>query len=256
MKKSLLLLFVLFFLCGCYKEKREYLEGAIDSYSDDFESYLHTDSLYGDDHWSGNQLTIPENAVSIDTQIVHSGNQSLCFFAKPKSGNTVSKASLLKNNFGFENNSVVEYEAWYYIQSQESLPDLFLVDFEDPAYISSSPGFRIMINENEEVCVERNKMNHHTLQQTIGTHKKFPKNQWVKLKIEFKLSQRKKGYVKIWQDDELILDHSNVITLAKDFAYASLGTVGFLRQIEIGITANGTAGDLVMYMDDFRIKKM
>lgn len=248
-------IFLLILIAGCYKEKRDYLANAARSYSDDFESYTNAESLYSDAHWSGNQLTLAENTVSIDTTIVHSGNQSLRCFAKPTTNGIVSKAGLLKNNLAFENNSVVEYEAWYYIESQESLSNLFLIDFEDPAYISSSPGFRIMVNENDELCVERNKMNHSTLQQTIASHQKIPKGQWVKLKLEFKLSKRKKGYVKVWQDDLLILEHYNVITLAKDFVYATQGTVGFLRQVEPGITANSSAGAVVMYVDDLLVRQ-
>lgn len=255
MKKLLCLTLILLF-ASCFKERREYLADAPDSYSDDFESYPNADSLYGEDHWSDNQLTVGGNSITIDTQIVHSGNRSLRCYAGLNQGNTVSKASLFKNNMGFENGSVVEYEAWYYVQSQASLENLFLADFEDPAYISSSPGFRIMLNADEAICVERDKMNHGTLQQTISTPKKFPKDQWVKLKVEFKLSQRKKGYVKVWQDDELILEHDRVITLAKDFIYATEGTVGFLRQFEVAITANSSKDAVTMYLDDVKIRQL
>ena len=253
--KKLPFVFLLLLFSGCYKEKRDYIADAAHSYSDDFESYANADSLYSDAHWSANQLTVDGNTISIDTIIVHSGNQSLRCFAKPTSSEIVSKAGLLKNNLAFENNSVVEYEAWYFIESQQSLSNLFLVDFEDPAYISASPGFRIMVNANGELCAERKKMNHSTLQQTISTPRVLPKGQWVKLKLEFKLSQRKKGYIKIWQDDELILEHNNIITLAKDFIYVTQGTAGFLRQVEPGITANGSTGEVVMYVDDLKVRQ-
>jgi hypothetical protein len=256
MKQTLWFLFFLIIVNGCYKAKQEYIENAINSYSDDFESYLHADSLYVGSHYNGNQLTFDGNFIAIDTTIVHSGNQSLRMFAKPSNGSDISKASLLKNDFGFENGAVVEYVCWYYISSTGGLSNFFLADFEDPAYISASPGFRIMLNADEEIVVERNKMNHSTLQQNNSVKRKFPKDRWVKLKIEFKLSQRKKGYIKIWQDDELILDHTNVITLPKDFIYVTQGTAGFLRQMEVGITANGTSSDIYLYVDDLAIRQL
>jgi Polysaccharide lyase len=254
MKKTFGLFLFIFFCAGCYKAKRDYLADAPSSYYDDFESYPNADSLYGDARWQGNQLTVGNNSITIDTSIVHSGNQSIRFFASLRSGDIVSKSSLLKNNFGFQNGSVVEYEAWYYIESSASLSNLFLVDFEDPAFISSGPGFRIMVNAEEEIVVERGKMEHSTLQQNTELNRKLPKNRWVKIKVEFKLSKRKKGYVKVWQDNELILEHDNVITLAKDLVYATQGTVGFLRQVEIGLTANSTEGDVIMYVDDLSIR--
>lgn len=253
MKKHLLILLLLPALAGCYKAKRDYLATALRDFSDGFETYATAADLISEDRWPGNQLTLADNSISIDTVNVHSGNQSLRCEAGITIGDVVSKASLLNNNFGFEQGDEIYFEAWYFVNSSNP-PNLFLADFEENANISLGPGFRLLINENGGLCIERKKMGKSTLQQTISTPRALPLGQWVRIQLEVKLAKRNKGYFKLWQNDELILEHNNVQTLPRDMIYVTQGTAGLLRQLEVGITANGSNQAATVWVDDVVIR--
>lgn len=242
-------------LAGCYKERSDYLSTAITDYSDGFETYTTFPQPEFIANWPGSQLTLAGNAIFIDTTFSHSGNQSLRCEATNTVGGDVSKASILKNDLGFQQDDEIYFECWYYLNAG-SLPNIFIADFEEPATISSSPGFRLMLNENGELCVERNKMNKSTLLQTIAQPRVFPQMQWVRIQLEAKLHKRNKGYLKLWQNGELILEHHNVQTLPRDMIYVTQGTAAVMRQVEIGLTANSSNGPAVLYVDDMRIRKL
>jgi 5-keto 4-deoxyuronate isomerase len=78
----------------------------------------------------------------------------------------------------------------------------------------------------------------------------------VRIQLEVKLSQRNKGYIKLWQNGELILDHDKVQTMPRDMIYVTQGTSGVFRQVEIGLTANGSGAPAILYVDDFVIRKI
>lgn len=84
----------------------------------------------------------------------------------------------------------------------------------------------------------------------------MPRNQWVNITMEVKLSQKKNGYVKIWQDNQLIIEGYDRKTLPKDFLYSQQGTKGMYQSIEFGVTANSSSTDVIMYMDDIEVKKV
>ncbi|MFN8712265.1 MAG: heparin lyase I family protein [Bacteroidota bacterium] len=257
MKKTLLILLILLipFITGCYKAKRDYLSNAISDFSDGFETYTSVSEFIGTDIWNGSQLTISGNELTIDTTVVHSGNKSLKCSATTTQGDVVSKAGILKNNLGIEEGGVFYFECWYYLESIQP-KNIFIADFEEPAAISSSPGFRLMLNEEGALCVERRKMTESTLQQTVEQPRIFPLQQWVRIQLEVKLSQRNKGYIKLWQNGELILDHDKVQTMPRDMIYVTQGTSGVFRQVEIGLTANGSGAPAILYVDDFVIRKI
>lgn len=253
--KKILLLFLLPFIAGCYKEKRDYLRNAITDFSEGFETYTSVSEFIGTDIWNGSQLTISGNELSIDTTIVHSGSKSLKCSATTTQGDVVSKAGILKNNFGYDEGEVFYFECWYHLETTQPR-DIFIADFEEPAVISSSPGFRLMLNENGALCVERKKMTKPTLQQTVEQPRIFPLQQWVRIQLEVKLSQRNKGYIKLWQNGELILDHDKTQTMPRDMIYVTQGTSGLFRQAEIGLTANSSGAPALLYVDDFVMKKI
>mgnify|MGYP000645617454 CR=1 FL=1 len=239
------------FCYSCIKEKKDFLANSYVYYADNFESYSQVDgSFYSTEGWSGANLS-NGNLISIDTIIRHSGNASLKCIAAPTSS-VVSKASVLKNNLGFTNRSLIYFSAWYYIDSTP-LENLFIADFEDQAYISSGPGFRLMLIGNGELAIERKKMNKSTLQQTVSTHKMFPTGQWVHVEMEVLLSKRNNGYFKIWQDGDLILEHYKEASLPKDFIYVTQGTKGIMHQLEVGISANSSSDTATLYLDDLEI---
>ena len=150
---------------------------------------------------------------------------------------------------------VVRVSAWYYIEGTENADWIFLFDFEEQATIGAGPGIRIANTENTGLVLEHKFFNK-DIYQTEGQEITLPRNQWVNITMEVKLSQKKKGYVKIWQDNVLVLSGDKRKTLPKDFLYSQQGTKGMYQSIEFGITGNTKNSDVVLYMDDILVEKI
>lgn len=238
---------------GCNKEK--WFDGP-NFMSEDFESYAHVDSMfsYDDVRWSFNQNTVDGNYITFDTNIVHSGNRSLKFFAYASPGDNVSKNSIVKQHMAFYEGDVVRISAWYYIEGNANIDWLFLFDFEEQAAVGAGPGMRLASSE-KGICVEHKFLNDDVYQES-GQEIFLPRNQWFNLTMEVKLSQKKKGYVKVRQDNIEIISSDNRKTLPKDFLYSQQGTKGMYQSIEFGITANTRNSDVTLYMDDIRVEKI
>lgn len=241
-------------VAGCNKEK---WFGGPNSMSEDFESYAHVDSMFNDNdvRWSFNQNTVEGNYIAFDTNIVHGGNRSLKFFAHASPAENVSKNSIVKQSMAFYEGDVVKISAWYYIEGTESKDWIFLFDFEEQAAIGAGPGIRIASTESYGVVLEH-KYYATDIYQTPGQEIFLPRNQWFNLTMEVKLSQKKKGYVRIWQDNVLVLSEDNSRTLPRDFLYSQQGTKGMYTSIEFGITANTKESETVLYMDDILVEKI
>lgn len=253
MKKIAIVLIVLGASVSCSKEK--WFDGP-NYMSEDFESYASTDSMfsYEDIRWSYHQNTHEGNYIAFDTTIVHSGNRSLKFFGAAHPGE-VSKSSIVKQQMAFYEGDVVRISAWYYIESAPSTGWLFLFDFEEQTAIGAGPGIRIADTQESGLALEHKFYNDDIFQPSTGFIA-MPRNQWVNITMEVKLSQKKKGYVKIWQDNQLIIEGYDRKTLPKDFLYSQQGTKGMYQSIEFGVTANSSSTDVIMYMDDIEVKKV
>lgn len=238
---------------GCKKEK--WFDGP-NFMSEDFENYTSTDSMFSNDdvRWSFNQNTVSGNYIAFDTNIVHTGNRSLKFFAHASSEGTVSKNSIVKQQMAFYEGDVVRISAWYYIEGNSNMDWLFLFDFEEQAAIGAGPGMRLA-NSETGITLEHKFFND-DVYQTVGQEIAMPRNQWFNLTMEVKLHQKKKGYIKVWQDNVLILSSDNRKTLPKDFLYNQQGTKGMYQSIEFGITANTKNSDVVLYVDDILVEKL
>lgn len=242
----------LLFIAGCNKEK--WFDGP-NYMQEDFESYAHPDSMFSHDdvRWSYHQNTMDGNYIAFDTNIVHAGNRSLKFFAVP-SNDIVSKNSIVKQQMAFYEGDVVRISAWYYIEGTANLDWIFLFDFEEQAAIGAGPGIRIA-NSERHIVLEH-KYLADDLYQEEGQEIPLPRNQWFNLTMEVKLSQKKKGYVKIWQDNVEIINADKQKTLPTDFLYSQQGTKGMYQSIEFGITANTKNNSAVMYVDDIIVEKI
>jgi hypothetical protein len=253
MKKMGLALFFLTAIFSCSKEK--YFDGP-DFYQDDFESYNQPEDLLLDDDvlWSYTQLTMPANNIVVDSTFAHNGTRSLKFNATKSNSETVSKASIAKQKMAFWENETVRLTAWYYLQGNDDLEWLFLMDLEEQATIGAGPGMRIAM-VNNQLRIEH-KFLENDIVQDASTAIDFPRNQWVEIRCEVKLSRKHKGTVKLWQDGQLIIDAKERVTLPKDILYFQLGTKGMYSSCEIGITANSKDNDLVLWVDDVKFEKV
>lgn len=252
MKKILAVLILVTLWSSCNKKK--FFEGP-NFYKDGFEDYSSlNDLLLPDDKlWSFTQLTKSENTITVDTLNVHSGNKSLKFDAK-KSDGVLSKCSISKQHMAFWVGETVRMSAWYYLQGNNSLEWLFLMDLEEQAAIGAGPGMRLAL-VNNKLRIEH-KFNERDIIQSVGQEIDFPRDQWVEIIWEITLSQKDKGAVRLWQNGQVIIDSKNNRTLPKDLLYFQQGTKGMYSSCEIGITANSKDNDLVIWVDDIKFEKV
>lgn len=233
---------------GCNKKK--YFDGP-NQYQDDFESYTDKTELIDGDNvlWSFNQVTKSDNSHYLDTNLAHNGNKSYHFSAI-KSDEQASKCSLVKQKMAFYEDETVHITAWYFLHETELSDWLFIMDLEEQASISAGPGIRLAI-VNNKLTVEH-KYNKPNLFQN-KTELDFPRQQWVKVDLEVKLSQKNKGYIKLWQNDTLVLEQNDWRTLPKDFLYFQQGTKGMYTSVEFGISANTKENSVKLNIDDIEV---
>lgn len=242
------LLIILPLVFACDKEK--HFEGP-DELIEDFESAEHIEALLSD-KWSFVQRTFNENTLSIDTIISHSGHKSFKSTAVPTSNDVASKASINKQFMAFWEGETVAIEFWCYLVGTDPLNWLFLFDLEEKVNIGAGPGMRLALVENQ-LRIEHKYLNP-DLVQAEHSALDFPRNQWVKINLEISLAQQKTGTVRLWQDDQLIIQQDNWQTLPKDLLYVNQGTKGMYSQVEFGITANSPDNSAVLYVDDIEVK--
>ncbi len=251
--KGITSILLLLLLTGC--DKHKWFDGP-DFYADDFESYLVTDSLLqpADKHWSFTQITQSGNQVNIDSSFGHNGHQCLKFYAQKTDDNGASKASIAKQHMAFWEGETVRLSAWYYLA--DTLPHqwLFLMDLEEQTAVGAGPGMRLALVDNA-LRIEY-KFNEKDILQTVTPALLFPRNKWVHVVWEVTLSQKNKGVVKLFQNNELLINASGKKTLPTDILYFQQGTKGQYSSCEIGITANSSDGPCLLYVDDVTFEKV
>ena len=250
MKKQLLFLGLTVVLFGCNKEK--HFAGP-NAFSDDFESYSSFEELLLEDdvNWSSTQQTYDANTISLSTEQAHSGTTSLKFDAVVSTEDKLSKCSLFKQKTAFYEGETVQSSIWYYIDGEQELDWLFLLDLEEQTAIGAGPGMRVVnVGAGNYGTVEFKFKSGNLEQQTHS----LPRNQWFKITLETHLSQKKKGWVRLYLNDLLIIEEKDTKTLPKDVLYNLQGTKGMYSSIEIGITANSFSNAAIVYADDFSIE--
>lgn len=239
-------------LFGCNKKK---LFDGPNRFTDGFEAYDSVSQLMPDNDslWSLMQITLEGSKIEIDTTVSHSGGKSLKFSGKGTNDGILSKCSIMKHKMAFWEGDVVYYSIWYLLESGGSAEWLFLIDLEEQIQIGAGPGMRIAVDADTALVMEHKYPKPH-LKQEDGKALLFPRDQWVHIEVETLLSQKNKGYVKVWQDDQLIIKQKDWQTLPKDILTLMQGTKAMYSSFEIGLTANPGPDDLVLYADDVLIE--
>lgn len=235
-------------------DKKKLFDGP-NFFQDGFEVYHSMNDLLveEDELWSHTQLSKARNNIFLDSSFSKTGKQSLRFEAE-QTQDGASKSSIAKQNMAFWEGETIRISASYFIPSLETLKWLFLLDLEEQAIIGAGPGMRLAIVDNQ-LRVEFKFFENDVLQ-NIEAPLSFPRNEWVDLVWEVKLSTKKEGEIRLWQNDELIIDVSKKRTLPKDNLYFQQGTKGMYSSVEIGITANSHDRDLILWVDDIRFEKI
>lgn len=253
MKQRIYLSILLIAVMSCKKEK--YFSGP-NFYSDDFENYSTLQELLipQNKYWSYTQLTKARNSIEIDSSRGVFSTKSLKFFAQKSDSEGASKSSITKQKMAFWEGETVRLTAHYFISGTDNLNWLFLMDLEEQAAIGAGPGMRIAMVENK-LRVEH-KYDEKDILQIPGKEAEMPRNQWVELVWEIKLSTKNEGTVKLWQNGVLIIDADKKRTLPDDILYFQQGTKGMYSSCEIGITANSKENDLTLWVDKVKFEKV
>jgi len=237
---------------------------------DGFESVNNLDDLFPDDgsRWTNLQQVNPnngDNAISISENIFSEGSKALRILSKPGDA-ILSKIDIEKGGLFAPVGSTLTIEADFYIASNENLQDLFLIDLEccscwdESVDNNQCPGIRLKLGGPENyLSIERGKILGNTLNQA---ELPFPKNEWVHVDWSMQLSQNNDGenYLSI-NGQELINEKENNMPNAEEFRneFAMHGIDFNLKEpfsyerIQIGATANLTAHEVEMYVDNFKL---
>ncbi len=246
-KTTLFFTTFLLLILACHKQKFDTNKNSI---LEDFEEVSSLDELISSENWEYYQQTEDENYLAIDSVFSHSGNQCLKIFAVK--GN-ISKSDLANNKMTFWENDVVQATVWYYLEGDDPSGFLFIFDIEENIPVGATPGIRLARDDEGFLFVDRTKIGRSSIKQENQSEIIFPRNQWVEVKLEIKLERKKTGYIKVWQDNILLLQAENTQTLPKDRLYFTQGTKGMYQSIQVGITASTAENDVSLYIDDISV---
>lgn len=251
MKNIFCSIVLMIFVASC----KETVYDGPNEFADDLESATAQADLLPEDEsrWSFTQVTREDNLLSVDTTFGHNSSRSIRFEAVPSDDDGASKCSVAKQFMAFWEGEVFHMSAWYFIEGTAKADYLFIFDLEEKTAIGAGPGMRLALVGDSGVLEVEHKYNNPNIQQKAGSEIAFPRNQWVHVEMETLLSQKEKGYVKVWQDGVLILEQYNWQTLPRDILYFQQGTKGMYSSIEFGITANTHDNDIVLFVDDVQV---
>jgi len=276
--KLFLVIILLSILGACDKDENNPKKPLNENFlfEDGFETQNNSlDELFSSDgsRWSTIQQTDPSNAtneISITSSEFSEGQDALHILAY-QSDTQLSKMDIEKNGLNIKSGDKVTITADFYINGTESLENLLLIDLEccscwDPSvgdnYGSENqcPGVRLMMSGgNDFLSIERGKISGTTIRQTDFA---FPRNQWVSVKWEMTLSDNENGLNKLAIDGiEVINESAMNLPNAQIFrdVFANQGIEfalqepTFYERVQIGATANPTAGNIELFVDNFSI---
>jgi len=266
------IIFILLIITSCTKDENSMPSNEVNYlFEDGFETKgKDLMELFPNDgsRWTNIQQVNPDggiNEIEIANSIALEGNQALRIYAKA-SNNTLSKMDIEKGGLNAPEGSTIKIVADFYIASTDIIENLLLIDLECcscwDATVSNNqcPGIRLMMKANNLLAIERGKILGATISQTNIS---FPRNEWVNIVWEMKLSQNDDGINKLFINgqeaiSELGMNMPNAEIFQAEFA--SNGINFELQQpliyerIQIGATANPTQFDLEIFIDDVKLE--
>lgn len=118
----------------------------------------------------------------------------------------------------------------------------------------------MMSGGNDYLSIERGKISETTIQQTDFA---FPRNQWVTVEWEMTMSDSENGLNRLIINGTKVINQTGMnmpnaqvfkdvfLNQGIDF---TLQEPTFYERVQIGATANPTAGNIELFVDDFSIK--
>ena len=246
-------------------------------FEDGFETEnLMLDELFPSDgcRWTNFQQTYPSsniNEVSILNTPVSEGENSIRFFSYA-SDTQLSKIDIEKNGLQIAAGDRLRIEADFFIVGTGAIENLLILDVEccscwDPTVgdnlgaENQCPGVRLLMSgTNDYLSIERGKIGGPTLQQTNFS---FPRNQWVNVVWEMTLSDEDDGVYQLTIEGVEGINTTgrnlpNAEVFREIFAEQdiefTLQQPVFYERVQIGATANPTADNVELYVDDVSIQ--
>jgi len=264
---------------GCDKDENNPVEPVEENFlfEDGFETQNDLlDELFPSNgsRWSTIQQTDPTNAtneISISNTEFNEGQNSLRVLAY-QSDSDLSKVDIEKNGLNIGSGDMVTIKADFFIVGTEPIENLLLLDLEccscwDPTVgdnfgsENQCPGVRLMMSGgNDYLSIERGKISGTTIQQTDFA---FPRNQWVTVQWEMTMSDSENGLNRLIINGNEVINEAGMnmpnaqvfedvfLNQGIDF---TLQEPTFYERVQIGATANPTAGNIELFVDDFSIK--
>lgn len=248
-----ILVIAVFSVVGAGCLSKQYFDGP-DFFEEDFEAYQTVDDMLlpDDELWSFTQLTATENMLEVDSTFSYNGTRAFKCYAIPSTDEIVSKASISKHNMAFWEGETMRVSGWYYIQGDETLDWLFILDLEEQTAIGAGPGIRLAVVD--DCLMVEHKYLEEDIYQSPESKVPFPRNEWVYLIWEVKLSTKNDGSIRVYQNGELIISDNSTVTLPQDLLYFQQGTKGMYSSVEIGATANSSAYPVTLWVDDITME--
>lgn len=181
--------------------------------------------------------------IEVSAERAHRGQQSLRCFAPRKPGSMVTcKASVSSPLILFRNGDDFWYEASYFVE--QHLP-LTLADLECE-FTAEQAGIRLRFFDEGYLGVELKALHKPQYRQLPENRIRFPVGQWVTVRWHLVLSHDPtKGHIRVWQNEQLILDQPATTLPFRSAVYNSL---------EIGISAHSDEqNDCTLFIDDIRV---
>lgn len=223
--------------------------------------------------WSLIQQSNPSNAtneISIIDNEFSEGRNAIRFLAYP-SDSELSKIDIEKGGLNIKSGNKVSIKVDFFINSDESLDNLLLIDLEccscwDPSVgdnfgtENKCPGVRLMMSGgNDYLSIERGKISGTTFEQTNFP---FPRNQWVSVQWDMIMSDNENGRNRLIINGTEVIDESgmnmpNAVIFRDVFLNEgidfTLQEPTFYERVQVGVTANPSAGNVELFTDNFSI---
>ncbi|MEM1043311.1 MAG: hypothetical protein AAGI91_11865 [Bacteroidota bacterium] len=230
-------------------------------FTEDFESAERIEDLFASDgsRWTNLQRTSGSNRVELTAARSRSGRQSVRLVAEPYDGETASKADLVLERLRLRDGDRVWVEFWVWMAESGATRDVFLWDLEAPetctdesscpaegtAAVCPAPGRRLYLSGplGRSFASDLGKWcRDATFRAPAAT---LETERWLRVRIDLTLDSGPGGRLRVYQDDDLVLDGTGVTLPRADAVYT---------RMQVGITANGNnEASNEVFLDDVSV---
>mgnify|MGYP000915329201 CR=1 FL=1 len=221
----------------------------------DFERMGSADELLQSPHnWESYGISRAVNRAAIVSDTFYSGNAAIRFHAETNQPNGVSSSALNSNeNLFLREEMVFSIDCRIMIPSYSSPNNLDIMRLEANPSADGPSGVSFFLDEDGALSLDRSAMGPSNIHQEVGTKNAFPTNQWVHMHIDYLADARSRGYVKIWQDEVLVLEALSTETMPKAKLHLSEKGKNYFSKLSFGILSNGSGLPTTLFWDDFSV---